>query len=384
MKILHICLSGAFIDNWGYQENLLPDYLQEAGHQNYVIGPANAFPSFIDKQELAQMQAKGSVYSLPNGVEVHRIRVTKISSSYYFPHKLRKHIESIRPDVILHHNFGPRTLYIADKYAAKHSIPLFVDNHVDEINSNHNPIIRRLYYKGLIKSTCRRLKAAKQFYGVTLARCEFIKNYFGAPESMVSFLPIGADINLAATLLPKDDIRHKYGFDNRSFVVCSGGKMGFKKGTDCLFKAVERLHTSGHNIKLLLFGKFEDDCDKIVKNKDFVHIEGWCDRMKTLELLKLSDIACWPAYHTTLCEDSIAVATPLLLIKLATTRHLINGNGYWLQKGTEDEIHDTLLSMINASEQEKRNVADACTKQRERLSYTSIARQFINDVESYS
>ena len=37
MKILHVCMNTPYIDGWGYQENLLPHYLNKIGVDSVVI-----------------------------------------------------------------------------------------------------------------------------------------------------------------------------------------------------------------------------------------------------------------------------------------------------------------------------------------------------------
>ena len=37
MKIVHLCLSNFYIDNFGYQENILPKYNKDDGHEVTII-----------------------------------------------------------------------------------------------------------------------------------------------------------------------------------------------------------------------------------------------------------------------------------------------------------------------------------------------------------
>ena len=50
MKIVHICMI-AYIDGWGYQDNLLPEYMANAGHDVVVITNNNKFPSYLHIDE---------------------------------------------------------------------------------------------------------------------------------------------------------------------------------------------------------------------------------------------------------------------------------------------------------------------------------------------
>ena len=43
MKIVHLCLSAFFIDNYSYQENMLPKYHVKMGHKVTVIASIFSF-----------------------------------------------------------------------------------------------------------------------------------------------------------------------------------------------------------------------------------------------------------------------------------------------------------------------------------------------------
>lgn len=149
-----------------------------------------------------------------------------------------------------------------------------------------------------------------------------------------------------------------------------------QKGTTYLIKAIEGLK-SNNRIKLVLFGKFEDkETLELARSKDFITLAGWCDRLKTLELLKLSDIACWPIHHTTLIEDCIAVETPIVIRRTGTTEHLINSNGVWLKQGSKEELKDVIGQYLIQIKREDNSIA--CKSMKDKLSYNNIAKTIIN------
>lgn len=375
MKIVHICLSSAYIEGWGYQENLLPEYLHEACTENHVITSNSIFPTYLNQETKDKIIAKGLEYEVGN-VAIHKIGGKRFSSSVLVPYGLKKKLDDIKPDVIFHHGVSITTLPIVSKYAKKHNCKLFVDNHADEINMSKNKLWVLFYYKFLSRLACRIRKATyTKFYGVTNSRCDFINKYFGVPKSKIELLPIGADTNLADMLKSKKELRDKYEFSQDEKIVVTGGKMGIGKGTVYLINAIEEL-LKIHKIRLILFGKFEDgETSELAKCKDFVTIYGWCDRIKTLELLKLADVACWPIHHTTLNEDAIAVETPLIIRKTGTTEHLIEGNGEWLETGSKQELYKALDLFFNNA---KTDYIANCKMMKERLSYNNIVQTIIN------
>lgn len=382
MKIVHVCLSAPYVDGWGYQENLLPEYLQKNGVENHVITSNDNLPVYLNKEMKEGIVKKGNSYSIGE-IKIHKIRGKKITTSLLLSYGLKDKLEEIVPDVIFHHNVSVTTLPIVSKYAKKHKCKLFVDNHADEINMSKNKLWILLYYKCLSRLACRiRQDVFTKFYGVTNSRCDFISKYFGVPKDKIELLPIGADTDLAGTLDPKDELRDKYDFLQDEKIVVSGGKMGIEKGTYDLINAIEELGTE-HKIRLVLFGKFEDkETLELAKTKKFVTIHEWCDRIKTLELLKLADVACWPIHHTTLNEDAIAVETPLIIRKTGTTMHLVDGNGMWLKSGNKDELKKVIASFYTCKEENCTQIIQACRKKKEYLSYNNISQTIIRTINN--
>jgi len=383
MKILHICISNTYIDNWGYQENLLSRYLVKNGVENYIIGSDRHFPPYLSKDCIIEIQKKGQKYVADDSY-VYRIKTTRISSLFIIPHGLYKAIDKIKPDAILHHNVNCTSLIIAAEYCKKNKIPLFVDSHVDELNMTSNKVWAFIIHRVMIRATCQRyLNTINQFYGVTRYRCDFLKKYYKIPESKVSFLPIGADQDLADRISSKAELRNKYGFKANDFIIVTGGKMDQRKGTDRLILAVDSIART-NSVKLILFGQISDEITRnLAENSTIVKQWGWCDRVTSLELLKLADVACWPIHHTTLCEDAIAVGTPLIIRKTRTTEHLIENNGLWLSEGTTEELIYTLSLFIKNAHEQQFEMQSASRKKLLEISYRTVARQFMNDIAKY-
>ena len=383
MKIVHICISAPYIDGWGYQENLLPKYLQQAGIQNAVIASGNDFPFYLSTQEISDIKAKGENYTIGE-VYIKRIKTKRFSTSFLVPFHLMDAIEAIQPDVIFHHNFNCTSLPIAARYAKRNNIPLVVDNHADVLNMSHNRIWAFVYYKLLIGLTCKAIqKTIVKAYGVSHSRCDFIKEYYGIDQKKIDLLPIGADVDIADTIPSKEILRQKYGCQGTDFIVVSGGKMGVEKGTDQLILATERIRKNNPNsrIKLVLFGKIEDEDTLLqAKQSQVVTLFDWCDRIKTLELLKMADVACWPIHHTTLIEDAVAVCTPLIIRKTDTTEHLIEDNGIWIENGSAEAIERAMSLLLNQDEMRKSAMQQGCEKMKNRLSYNTIAEKVVKDI----
>lgn len=384
MKIVHICISSPYIDNWGYQENLLPNYLQKKGIRNYVVASSNDFPKYLKQEVVEIIKAKGNNYTL-DGIVVRRIPTKRISNSFICPKGLKSVLEEIQPDVIFHHNFNCTSMPIAARYARKHGVPMVVDNHADTINMTKNKLWIWFYYKFLIRLSCKLYqKQIRKAYGVTHARCDFIHDYYGLTRKKIDCLPIGADTDVADSILSKTELRRKYGVYDSDFVVVTGGKMGKEKGTDQLINAMVALHESYPQLKLVLFGLFEDnDVEEQTKQSSVTTVHGWCNRTKTLELLKMADVACWPIHHTTLIEDAISVCTPLVIRETSTTEHLIEGNGSWIKNGSAEDIEGILLLLMNQNKTQELAMKQSCEIMKNKLSYNTIAETVLKDIHGF-
>lgn len=374
MKIVHICISGPYIDNWGYQENLLPEYLTDLGIDNYVVTSKNNFPKFLSSEEKRIINDKGDNYSI-NNVNINRINTKQLTTSLSFTFGLSKLLKQIKPDVIFHHGLNCTSLIIASSYCKKYKSLLFIDNHADKLNISKNKYWVWFYHKILLRSTVKIINSTvSKYYGVSEGRCSFLKEYYNIESEKIDLLPIGADTKLSQNISSKYDLRKKYEFSKITNIVVSGGKMGKQKGTDKLIKVIADINSkSDLNIQLILFGKFEDNQTKeMAEHCSFIRLYGWCNRIQTLELLKVADIACWPIHHTTLIEDAISVCTPLILRKTETTNHLISKNGYWVN----DNLNEILYSFFTSNIQ----LEEECEKKKEEISYQSVAQKILVNI----
>ncbi|MCD7926870.1 MAG: glycosyltransferase [Bacteroides sp.] len=348
MKITHICLAN-YNDNWGYQENLLPEYQYKRGDDVTVIASSKKFASFLNEEEILKTKSKGSKYKI-NGVNIRRIKTyLNTQNSSFIIWGLYRNLCDLSPDLIFHHGVSLSSLLIVYAYALVHKeVVVMVDNHADIINQTKNKLWFSVYYHIILRLTCKLVgNRVSCFYGVSRLRCDFLHDVYGVNNKKIDILPLGFDLDQIENISSdKRYLRLKYGIPLESFVIISGGKMGKSKGTDLLIRYLES--HSNHNMHLVLFGKFEDDQTfELAKQTNNVSIEGWCERKKTLELLKLSDLAVWPLLHTTLIEDAVACSSPLIVKQSGNVEHLICGNGIAIDNGTYAELEKSINSVYS-------------------------------------
>ena len=304
MKIVHI--THHYIDGWGYQDNLLPLYQYRLGNEITVISDKNhldiAGPNI--KQHILN---KGDTYFL-DGVKIRRIEcILNTHNASLISKGLYKILEEENPDLIFHHGINTAML-VSAYYKSKHkSVILFVDSHADKFNQSRSKILYLFYYRILLRGICNIISSkVDQYYGVSVARCNYLNEVYGIPNKKIALLPLGGDTDLVDSLKDSDiEIQNEYNIPPNAFVIIHGGKMDKSKGTINLIKAFIRLCGTHKNFYLILFGRMSDAV-KIHAEQNNIILINWCDRIKTIELLKFANVAVWPLLHTTLIEDAVS------------------------------------------------------------------------------
>ena len=375
MKIVNICISAPYIEGFAYQENILTDYFLDAAIDTIIIG-SNILPSYVKSKKI-----KPGIYS-DKGKKIIRINCFKISNEFIVPVNLYRHLKQERPDVIFHHNLNCTSLIISTFYKIFNpSITLLVDNHADLLNCSQNKLWRLIYQRMLVRASAKFSSLfASKFYGVTYSRCDYLHDVYGVTNKKIKFLPIGTDVNTADLITDeKTSIREKQNIPIDAFVFVTGGKMGADKGTDKLIKSVIELHSTNPSIVLLLFGSLDDKmADEMANMPHFIIYKGWCDRMTTLNMLKLADVAVWPVHHTTLIEDAISVNTPILIRKTRTTEHLVDGNGFFIDSLEYNELYSKMNKIMQFLP--NTDCENSCEIIKQKLSYKSIVREVLSDI----
>ena len=374
MKIVHICFSSPFVEGQGYQENILPQYQVLDGDEVYVI----SYNFIYNSNHWKHIPIGKTRY---NNVNIIRLRYNRLGWGIIIPKGLYRTLKGIKPDIIMNHGITPISLPICAYYVSKNkNCKLIADNHADPINCNQNKFIKLLLYKGFISITQKVIiKYIDRYYGVTKLRCIFLEEMFGIPRNKIGLIPISGDIELSNTIDKKEVLRKKYELDKKLFYIICGGKLSMEKGISVLTNTIQKLRQEGFPIELILFGSFSDKVtENFIQQFNFIKFMNWCDRIKTLELLKLSDIAIWPVHHTTLCEDAVSVGTPLILKETGNTEHLIKGNGVFIKNCTEEDLRTAILYIYD--EHNKNKISNACIKMKDILNYHTVANTIKTDL----
>ncbi|OTP12307.1 hypothetical protein A5844_000539 [Enterococcus sp. 10A9_DIV0425] len=377
MKIVHI--HQFFDPGYGYQENILPEYQKDLGHDVVMLTSTRKYG--FDK-------TKSRVEPLGDFVE-NSFLVRRIGIKGEFPKRfvvfknLYEELEKEKPDYIFHHSVTAPSILTVSKYKKRHPHTILVmDNHADLMISGRNRLWRLFYYNFFWKLLLKNVSLqVDKFFGVTPDRNTFMIEELGIDPLKISLLPIGADIKR----IPVDNEQNKKNkikflrenkLSEDSIVFCHGGKMSYAKETDVLIRAF--MQVKEKKTCLILFGSLIDPTlmDLVSKDPRIIFI-GWQDRKNTLKVLCFSDVGIWNSQHTTLLEDAIGCELPLILKKYGSTEHLIDKNGIFLSNTDEVTIAKTVETILRNNDMLTKLIEGTKEKKRE-LSYKNIAYQSLN------
>ena len=351
MKIVHLCLSAFFIDNYSYQENMITKYHVKQGYEVTVIASLFSF----DKNGKGYYQQEPSTHVEPRGVKVIRLAYKKPLKI----NRILRHYEGFEeclnieaPEIIYIHNMAFGDTGIVVDYIKKHpSTQLYADNHADYINSAKNwsskhilhPIIWR-YYAHKLQPFLRKC------YGVTPMRCRFLKEMYHIKPELIEFLPMGVDDEAIPTdrISVRNTIRTELGIPEDSLVVLTGGKIDKLKNTHVLVEALKKLNNK--KVNLIICGTLTPEMEYLkseFESNANIHYLGWCNADRVMNCMVASDLACFPGTHSTLWEQSVGVGLPAIYKRWNEMEHVnVNDNCEFVKGEDVEELYSIIKKFI--------------------------------------
>lgn len=380
MKIVHLCLGCFYVDNYSYQENMLPKYHVKMGHDVTVIASLLSF----DKNGKPCYLEKASEYHDKNGYKVVRLNyklprgIFKILKGYQ---GLYDRLEIEQPDVIFIHGVAIYDTSVVVKYLKSHPrVKLYGDNHGDYINSAKtwlsknilNGIIRRYYVSRLDPYLIK-------CFGVTPLRCEFLKDVYGVDPRKVEFLPMGVDDEA----IPQDrnairsQIRQELNISEDSFVIITGGKIDTKKNIHILIESLKAINNK--SIHLIICGVLAPEMQYLKTMFDEnIHYLGWCSAEKVMNCMISSDMACFPGTHSTLWEQAVGVGLPVIFKYWDGMTHMNVCDNCLFINGEDTQEIVSRIKYITSSDNYI-NVKSKALQASKEFLYSNIAKKAIGE-----
>lgn len=377
-KILHVCLASFYIDNFSYQENLLPKYHKKLGYEVEILASLVSF----DKNGDTILLNNASEYYNENDILVKRIEYKKgtLSKKLRLYKDTYKKIDESNPDILFIHGCQFLDMREVVKYMKKHkNVKVFVDNHADFSNSARNWLSKNILHKNIWKHCAQIINPyTEKFYGVLPARVDFLIDIYEVPKNKVELLVMGADDDQVRKIEGKETNKSNT-FDQKVITVVTGGKIdNFKKQILTLMEISNEINDP--RFKLIVFGsvieELKDEVDSLSKS-EYIEYIGWVNNEESYKVIDSADLVVFPGRHSVYWEQTVGQGKPLLVKYWPGTTHIdLGGNVEFLLNDTKDEIKEKLLGII--SNKEKLESMTYYAKQHhEDFLYSSISRKSI-------
>lgn len=390
MKIVHLCLSGPYTENWAYQENLLPLYQRKLGHEVTVIATdrKHGVEGRIEQAEVGERV-------LDDGIRLIRVAsrslVTKRVGHAYGYFGVLRTLVRLRPDFIMLHGLVSVTALqaILFRMAFQRRCVLVADTHLDSYNA---PVGR-----GWLPSRCYRKSIAclarfyasqcKVVYGITPDCIRYAVRTFGLREETLSLLPLGADtdgIDFDQQEVTRKEVRESYGIPMSHRVIVTGGKLDAAKNVLNLIESVDSPVFS--DVTLVVFGgvgeDIREDFARAVKNGGRVRFVGFLSREDIGRLYLASDVAVFAGTQSALWQQAIASGLPAVFRWWPGIDYLdLGGNCVFLHDSSVDGIRRILEQLLVAPHRLIKMSEVARTLGYSTFSYRSLAEEVLSAVE---
>jgi 1,2-diacylglycerol 3-alpha-glucosyltransferase len=385
LKIVHVCLCCSYNDGWSYQDNCLPFYHKQAGHDVTVI----TTPFVNDKESTGYLFYKTGEYVDQNGIKIIR-KALRFSNKSIISLKFRLYIGLYNslvnecPDILFVHGCQFLDIKYIVKYAKKNpSVLIFVDGHEDFSNSSRNWLSKHILHKIIWKRCAHLIEPyTTVFWGVLPARVEFLVNMYRLPKEKVKLLVMGAEdekVEEAKDENLRNSIRDKYNIKKDDFLIITGGKIDKNKPqTLLLMEAVKNINRK--NVKLIVFGsvipEFKEKLTTLLC--DSVQFIGWIDSKEAYKYFNAGELVVFPGLHSVFWEQVVGLGKPCVFRYMEGFTHVdLGGNCKFLYEDCIEEIMNVISDIISDKEEYKKMVHVANTKGMDIFSYRKIAQKSI-------
>lgn len=349
MKIVHLCLSCFFIDNYSYQENMLPKYHVKMGHDVTVIASLVSF----NKEGKPCLLPSPSERIDEDGYKVIRlgykepIKINRILRKYQgFYETLVKE----KPDVIFTHGVAMAAVNTLIRYLQeKPNVKLYGDHHGDYINSATTFLSKYVLHKIVWRHYVKKLEPyLTKCYGVTPMRCRFLKEMYHLNPNIIEFLPMGVDDEAIPEnrTAVRDAVRKELGIPPNAFLIMTGGKIDQRKNTHVLLEAIKRI--GNPNLHIVICGVLAPEMEYLKEQfNNNIHYLGWCNAQRVMDCMVAADMACFPGTHSTLWEQAVGVGLPAVLKRWDEMTHMdVNGNCTFVKGEDSAELQEVIEQML--------------------------------------
>ena len=179
----------------------------------------------------------------------------------------------------------------------------------------------------------------------------------GVPESKVTYIPYGTDVDMFNPAVDGSAVRAKLGLEDK-FIVLYAGALGQANDIDTLLRAAEKLNAD-EKIRFVLFGDGKERARLESESKRMqlanVIFAGVCPKKEMPHVIACSDVCLAilqdvPMFRTTYPNkvfDYMSAARATILVIDGVVRDVIesSGGGVFVQPGNAGQLAQTILEL---------------------------------------
>lgn len=355
MKIVHLCLSSFYIDDYSYQENMLPKYHMKMGLDVSVIASLVSF----DNVGKPCILPEAKTYFSKDGFKVVRLNYKggffrRINSFVRRYENLISRLKEEKPDILFIHDYSFLDIIPVMNYVKANNVKVYIDCHTDYINSASNWISKHIFHHIIWRYIGRSISPfVEKFYGVTPLRCDFLKEAYRIDHRKVELLKMGIDdelLKLKEVQGVGSIVRDKLDLNDK-FVIVTGGKIDYLKNIHLVVEAFRDLAQQYNDIVLVVFGTIAPEIQtEMVRMLDFPQIKfvGWLSSAEILDYFIMADLIVFPGTHSVLWEQAVGTGTPSIFKFWEGMDHVdVGGNARFIYSDSSEAVKSVLDEILH-------------------------------------
>ena len=370
-------LSCFYIDNYSYQENILPRQNAIDGHDVLILASTE---TYLFNEKLGYIEPKE--YINQDGIKVKRIGYRSLPLGDFLKSKIRSYkntykiIEGFAPDIIMFHGTAALDIISVARYKKNNpKVKFYVDSHEDFNNSARTLfskyVLHKFFYK---KSINIALPYIDKIFYVGYECVNFLKDLYNIPEAKLEYFPLGGTIYTESDRLSKrEKIRCFLDLKSDDLLLVHSGKMDVKKRTADIVNAF--LKAEADNLVFVIIGSMSDAVKNelltLVDNNQKIRYLGWKSADELLDYLCACDLYVQPGGQSATMQNALCCGAAAALYPHESHKYLLGDSVFYIE--TVDDMKD-LFELIAKNPQileEKRRISFKIAQ--EKLDYKKLA-----------
>lgn len=378
MRILHLMLACFYIDNYNYQENVLPRINKEDGHKVKIISSTE---TFVDNMNLGYIEP--STYINEDGIEVVRLQYKKyICPKVYTKIRsyvgLYREIESFNPDIIFCHGIQFKDLDVITEYKKAHTnVKIYADSHEDIHNSARSFLAKNILYKRFYNPIIKRnLASIEKIFCVSKEAIDFMTDICRVPKENLSFFPLGGVIDSEEIYIKKrKEYRDYLNVKNDDIVVVHSGKLDNNKKTVDLVKSFSAIENK--KLKLVIIGKMlqdiKEELNTLISKDERIIFLGWRNATELMGYLTAADMYAQPGTQSATMQNAACACNAMMLYPYDSHKYIFGKNALYVE--TSEDMKRVFYGISN-NEIDVEKIKEECFSiSKEILDYRKMIQQ---------